>query len=90
MVGTKYYTCLLLYLLVRFNIFIFYLTLAIRSRATVELLKKEGGPLGLTISGGIDKDGKPRVAQLKSGSIAQKAGLISLHQAHLPNCGCCL
>lgn len=32
--------------------------------------------MGLTISGGIDKDGKPRVAQLKPGSIAHKADVL--------------
>ena len=41
-------------------------------------MKKEGSPLGLTISGGIDKEGKPRVAQLKSGSIAQKADVLEI------------
>ena len=54
------------------------LILAIRGRITVELIKKEGCPLGLTISGGIDKDGKPRVAQLKSGSLAQKADILEI------------
>ena len=52
--------------------------LAIKGRTTVELVKKEGCPLGLTISGGIDKEGKPRVAQLKSGSIAQKADVLEI------------
>jgi C-terminal processing protease CtpA/Prc len=51
---------------------------AIKGRTTIELIKKEGCPLGLTISGGIDKDGKPKVAQLKSGSIAQKADVLEL------------
>jgi C-terminal processing protease CtpA/Prc len=41
-------------------------------------LKKEGCPLGLTISGGIDKDGKPRVAQLKPASIAQRADVLEI------------
>lgn len=52
--------------------------LAIKGRTTVDLVKKEGCPLGLTISGGIDKEGKPRVAQLKSGSIAQKADVLEI------------
>jgi hypothetical protein len=46
-----------------------YIYLAIKGRTTIELVKKDGCPLGLTISGGIDKDGKPRVAQLKSGGL---------------------
>ncbi|CAF0852285.1 unnamed protein product [Adineta ricciae] len=49
---------------------------AIKGQTTIELIKKEGCPLGLTISGGIDKDGKPRVAQLKPGSLAQKADVL--------------
>jgi len=53
-----------------------YLYLVAKGQTTIELIKKEGCPLGLTISGGIDKDGKPRVAQLKSGSLAQKADLL--------------
>lgn len=52
--------------------------LAIKGRTTVDLVKKEGSPLGLTISGGIDKEGKPRVAQLKAGSIAQKADVLEI------------
>ncbi|CAF2332315.1 unnamed protein product [Rotaria sp. Silwood2] len=47
-------------------------------RTTIELAKKDGYPLGLTISGGIDKAGKPRVAQLKSGSIAQKSDMLEI------------
>jgi C-terminal processing protease CtpA/Prc len=53
-----------------------YLYLVAKGQTTIELIKKEGCPLGLTISGGIDKDGKPRVAQLKPGSLAQKADLL--------------
>uniref|UniRef100_A0A671KT80 Glutamate receptor-interacting protein 2-like n=1 Tax=Sinocyclocheilus anshuiensis TaxID=1608454 RepID=A0A671KT80_9TELE len=37
---------------------------------TVELIKKEGTSLGLTISGGCDKDGKPRVSNLRPGGLA--------------------
>ncbi len=51
---------------------------AIKGRTTIELIKKESSPLGLTISGGIDKDGKPRVAQLKAGSLAQKADVLEI------------
>ncbi|KAA8577956.1 hypothetical protein FQN60_010608, partial [Etheostoma spectabile] len=32
-----------------------------RGCSVVELMKKEGTTLGLTVSGGIDKDGKPRL-----------------------------
>ncbi|CAF1005411.1 unnamed protein product [Rotaria sp. Silwood1] len=51
---------------------------AIKGRTTIELTKKDGYPLGLTISGGIDKAGKPRVAQLKPGSIAQKSDMLEI------------
>ncbi|CAF1103509.1 unnamed protein product [Rotaria sordida] len=51
---------------------------AVKGRTTIELTKKEGYPLGLTISGGIDKAGKPRVAQLKPGSIAQKSDTLEI------------
>ena len=51
---------------------------AIKGRTSIELLKKDTSPLGLTISGGIDKDGKPRVAQLKPGSVAQKADVLEI------------
>jgi hypothetical protein len=54
------------------------LILAIKGRTTIELIKKESFPLGLTISGGIDKDSKPRVAQLKHGSLAQKADVLEI------------
>ena len=32
----------------------------------------------MTISGGVDKDGKPRVAQLKPSSLAQKADILDI------------
>ena len=38
----------------------------------VELVKKEGSTLGLTVSGGIDKDGKPRVSNLRQGGTAAR------------------
>ncbi|KAI3366450.1 hypothetical protein L3Q82_000473 [Scortum barcoo] len=41
-----------------------------RGCSVVELMKKEGTTLGLTVSGGIDKDGKPRVSNLRQGGIA--------------------
>ncbi|XP_012666034.1 glutamate receptor-interacting protein 1 isoform X2 [Otolemur garnettii] len=36
-------------------------------------MKKEGTTLGLTVSGGIDKDGKPRVSNLRQGGIAARS-----------------
>ncbi|XP_070804086.1 glutamate receptor-interacting protein 1 isoform X4 [Pituophis catenifer annectens] len=39
----------------------------------VELIKKEGTTLGLTVSGGTDKDGKPRVSNLRQGGIAARS-----------------
>ncbi|KAM5333309.1 glutamate receptor-interacting protein 1 isoform 7-T7 [Glossophaga mutica] len=39
----------------------------------VELMKKEGTTLGLTVSGGVDKDGKPRVSNLRQGGIAARS-----------------
>ncbi|KAA8590927.1 hypothetical protein FQN60_001870 [Etheostoma spectabile] len=36
-----------------------------RGVTTVDLMKREGSNLGLTISGGSDKDGKPRVSNLR-------------------------
>ncbi|CAB1329274.1 unnamed protein product [Coregonus sp. 'balchen'] len=36
-----------------------------RGVTTVDLIKREGSSLGLTISGGSDKDGKPRVSNLR-------------------------
>nr|XP_015930037.1 glutamate receptor-interacting protein 1 isoform X2 [Parasteatoda tepidariorum] len=39
----------------------------------VELEKKEGMTLGLIISGGIDKNSKPKIANLRPGSIAHRS-----------------
>lgn len=43
-----------------------------RGITVVELIKKEGSTLGLTISGGTDKDGKPRVSNLRPGGLAAR------------------
>ncbi|ELW46968.1 Glutamate receptor-interacting protein 2, partial [Tupaia chinensis] len=43
-----------------------------RGVTVVELTKKEGSTLGLTISGGTDKDGKPRVSNLRPGGLAAR------------------
>ncbi|GAA6067537.1 glutamate receptor-interacting protein 2a isoform X3 [Tachysurus ichikawai] len=44
----------------------------IRGLTTVELIKREGSSLGLTISGGSDKDGKPRVSNLRPAGLASR------------------
>uniref|UniRef100_A0A8C6U851 Glutamate receptor interacting protein 1 n=1 Tax=Neogobius melanostomus TaxID=47308 RepID=A0A8C6U851_9GOBI len=49
-----------------------------RGCSVVELIKKEGTTLGLTVSGGIDKDGKPRVSNLRQGGIAARSDQLSV------------
>ncbi|XP_006758384.1 PREDICTED: glutamate receptor-interacting protein 2 isoform X4 [Myotis davidii] len=49
-----------------------------RGVTVVELIKKEGSTLGLTISGGTDKDGKPRVSNLRPGGLAARSDLLSV------------
>uniref|UniRef100_A0A8C7Z1G7 Glutamate receptor interacting protein 2b n=1 Tax=Oryzias sinensis TaxID=183150 RepID=A0A8C7Z1G7_9TELE len=44
----------------------------------VELVKKEGSTLGLTISGGTDKDGKPRVSNLRPGGLAARSDQLNI------------
>ncbi|XP_049719439.1 glutamate receptor-interacting protein 2 isoform X3 [Elephas maximus indicus] len=46
-----------------------------RGVTMVELIKKEGSTLGLTISGGTDKDGKPRVSNLRPGGLAASSAI---------------
>lgn len=48
-----------------------------RGVTTVDLMKREGSSLGLTISGGSDKDGKPRVSNLRPGGLAARWDLRS-------------
>lgn len=48
------------------------LTEEFRGVTVVELIKKEGSTLGLTISGGTDKGGKPRVSNLRPGGLAAR------------------
>ncbi|KAB0361635.1 hypothetical protein FD754_005791, partial [Muntiacus muntjak] len=50
-----------------------YPTEEFKGSTVVELMKKEGTTLGLTVSGGIDKDGKPRVSNLRQGGIAARS-----------------
>ncbi|KAM6895365.1 glutamate receptor-interacting protein 1 [Xenentodon cancila] len=49
-----------------------------RGSSVVELAKKEGTTLGLTVSGGIDKDGKPRVSNLRQGGIAARSDQVNV------------
>ncbi|XP_047599720.1 glutamate receptor-interacting protein 2 isoform X6 [Lutra lutra] len=49
-----------------------------RGVTMVELIKKEGSTLGLTISGGTDKDGKPRVSNLRPGGLAARSDLLNV------------
>ncbi|XP_067092608.1 glutamate receptor-interacting protein 2 [Osmerus mordax] len=51
---------------------------ALRGVTIVELLKKEGSTLGLTISGGTDKDGKPRVSNLRPGGLAARSDQLNV------------
>ncbi|XP_062238871.1 glutamate receptor-interacting protein 1 isoform X1 [Platichthys flesus] len=49
-----------------------------RGCSVVELMKKEGTTLGLTVSGGIDKDGKPRVSNLRQGGVAARSDQLNV------------
>uniref|UniRef100_A0A673LGF5 Glutamate receptor-interacting protein 2-like n=1 Tax=Sinocyclocheilus rhinocerous TaxID=307959 RepID=A0A673LGF5_9TELE len=49
-----------------------------RGVTTVELIKKEGTSLGLTISGGCDKDGKPGVSNLRPGGLAIRSDQLNV------------
>ncbi|XP_075687938.1 glutamate receptor-interacting protein 2 isoform X1 [Rhinoderma darwinii] len=49
-----------------------------RGVTIVELIKKEGSTLGLTISGGTDKDGKPRVSNLRAGGLAARSDQLNI------------
>ncbi|KAJ8261651.1 hypothetical protein GJAV_G00156730, partial [Gymnothorax javanicus] len=49
-----------------------------RGSCLVELMKKEGSTLGLTVSGGVDKDGKPRVSNLRQGGIAARSDQLNV------------
>ncbi|MEQ2218512.1 Glutamate receptor-interacting protein 2, partial [Xenoophorus captivus] len=49
-----------------------------RGVTTVELMKREGSSLGLTISGGSDKDGKPRVSNLRAGGLAARSDQLNV------------
>ncbi|XP_067906579.1 glutamate receptor-interacting protein 1 isoform X1 [Heterodontus francisci] len=49
-----------------------------KGQTVVELMKKEGSTLGLTVSGGIDKEGKPRVSNLRPGGIAARSDQLNI------------
>nr|XP_020463725.1 glutamate receptor-interacting protein 2-like [Monopterus albus] len=49
-----------------------------RGVTTVELMKREGSSLGLTISGGSDKDGKPKVSNLRPGGLAARSDQLNV------------
>ncbi|XP_004692269.1 PREDICTED: glutamate receptor-interacting protein 2 [Condylura cristata] len=49
-----------------------------RGVTMVELIKREGSTLGLTISGGTDKHGKPRVSNLRPGGLAARSDLLNV------------
>ncbi|XP_032892683.1 glutamate receptor-interacting protein 2 [Amblyraja radiata] len=50
----------------------------LRGLTVVELIKKEGCTLGLTISGGTDKEGKPRVSNLRLGGLAARSDQLNI------------
>ncbi|XP_016300828.1 glutamate receptor-interacting protein 2, partial [Sinocyclocheilus anshuiensis] len=50
----------------------------LRGVTLVELIKKEGSTLGLTISGGTDKEGKPRVSNLRPGGLAARGDQLNV------------
>uniref|UniRef100_A0A8C1RUW1 Glutamate receptor interacting protein 2b n=1 Tax=Cyprinus carpio TaxID=7962 RepID=A0A8C1RUW1_CYPCA len=50
----------------------------LRGVTLVELIKKEGSTLGLTISGGTDKEGKPRVSNLRPGGLAARSDQLNV------------
>ncbi|XP_042191192.1 glutamate receptor-interacting protein 1 isoform X8 [Callorhinchus milii] len=49
-----------------------------KGQTIVELMKKEGSTLGLTVSGGIDKEGKPKVSNLRPGGIAARSDQLNI------------
>ncbi|XP_045066527.1 glutamate receptor-interacting protein 1 isoform X5 [Coregonus clupeaformis] len=49
-----------------------------KGSSVVELMKKEGTTLGLTVSGGVDKDGKPRVSNLRQAGIAARSDQLNV------------
>ncbi|XP_032822536.2 glutamate receptor-interacting protein 2-like isoform X7 [Petromyzon marinus] len=50
----------------------------LRGSTMVELMKKEGSTLGLTVTGGTDKEGRPRVSNLRPGGIAARSDQLNV------------
>ncbi|XP_041459236.1 glutamate receptor-interacting protein 2-like isoform X1 [Lytechinus variegatus] len=48
----------------------------VRAYSIVELEKSPGVGFGLTISGGIDKDGRPRVTNMRPGGVAHRSDVL--------------
>nr|XP_023669129.1 glutamate receptor-interacting protein 2-like isoform X4 [Paramormyrops kingsleyae] len=49
-----------------------------RGVTTVELSRKDGSTLGLTVSGGTDKDATPRVSKLRPGALAARSDQLNV------------
>ncbi|KAL4646334.1 glutamate receptor-interacting protein 2-like [Arapaima gigas] len=49
-----------------------------RGVTTVELNRRDGSTLGLTISGGTDKDATPRVSKLRPGGLAARSDQLNI------------
>ncbi|XP_033115491.1 glutamate receptor-interacting protein 2-like [Anneissia japonica] len=49
-----------------------------KATTQVRLEKKSGSGFGLTISGGVDKDGSPRVSKMRVGAVAQRSDLLQV------------
>uniref|UniRef100_A0A8B9KAQ9 Glutamate receptor interacting protein 2b n=1 Tax=Astyanax mexicanus TaxID=7994 RepID=A0A8B9KAQ9_ASTMX len=62
----------------RSHVLILLINQELRGVTLVELIKKEGSTLGLTISGGTDKDGKPRVSNLRPGGLAARSDQLNV------------
>uniref|UniRef100_A0A674NY63 Glutamate receptor interacting protein 2 n=1 Tax=Takifugu rubripes TaxID=31033 RepID=A0A674NY63_TAKRU len=67
-----------LFLCIRLHVRVCFWLEALRGVTMVELVKKEGSTLGLTISGGTDKDGKPRVSNLRPGGLAARSDQLNV------------
>lgn len=48
----------------------------VRAYSIVELEKSPGVGFGLTISGGLDKDGRPRVTNMRPGGVAHRSDML--------------
>ncbi|XP_071810478.1 glutamate receptor-interacting protein 1-like isoform X1 [Asterias amurensis] len=50
----------------------------LRAYTIVELEKRPGVGFGLTVSGGVDKDGRPRATNMRTGGVAQRSDLLQM------------